>query len=44
MFFLDICAIRGFTNNPTATQLEAVYKWLLVHSEVLVVLQEVQIV
>jgi len=36
-FFSAIRAKGGFTNNPTATQFEAAYKRLIVHSEVMVV-------
>ncbi|KAF0712065.1 Transposable element P transposase, partial [Aphis craccivora] len=36
MFFSAIRAKGGFTNNPTATQFEAAYKRLIVHSEVMV--------
>ncbi|KAF0711366.1 Transposable element P transposase [Aphis craccivora] len=36
MFFSAIRAKRGFTNNSTATQFEAAYKRLIVHSEVMV--------
>lgn len=33
MFFSAIRSRGGFCDNPTASQFEAAYKWLLIHNE-----------